>query len=61
VIALAVRWAYPFHFDDRAGSAAALDETGRTLTLAGHTVHLSKLTGRGLWILGVRWRRSIRC
>jgi len=52
ILLVALRIAYPFHFDDRAGGGTAMESDGRTLTLAGHTVHLSKLTGRGFWILG---------
>ena len=52
VLLVALRIAYPFHFDDRAGGGTAMESDGRTLTLAGHTIHLSKLTGRGFWILG---------
>lgn len=52
VLAVFVRVFYPFHFDGRAGAGAVMESDGRTLTLAGHTVHLSKLTGRGFWILG---------
>ncbi len=52
VLLVAVRIAYPFHFDDRAGGGTTMESDGRTLTLAGHTIHLSKLTGRGFWILG---------
>lgn len=52
VLAVFVRVFYPFHFDGRAGAGAVLESDGRTLTLAGHTIHLSKLTGRGFWILG---------
>jgi hypothetical protein len=52
IVAVFVRVFYPFHFDDRAGPGAVLETSGSTLTLAGHTIHLSKLTGRGFWILG---------
>ena len=52
LVLLVLRVAYPFHFDDRAGGGTAMESDGRTLTLAGHTIHLSKLTGRGFWILG---------
>ncbi|MFM7299329.1 MAG: hypothetical protein ACKO4Q_19155 [Planctomycetota bacterium] len=52
ILLVVLRIAYPFHFDDRAGGGTAMESDGRTLTLAGHTVHLSKLTGRGFWILG---------
>jgi hypothetical protein len=52
MVALFVRLFYPFHFDERAGVATAVESSGQTLNLAGHTVHLSKFTGRGFWILG---------
>jgi hypothetical protein len=51
VLALVVRVAYPFHFDGRAGATAVFEEGGEAIKLAGHTIHLSKLTGRGFWIL----------
>lgn len=52
LLVIVVWFFYPFHFDGRAGEGTRIETGADDLTLAGHTIHLSKLTGRGFWVLG---------
>lgn len=50
-LAVVVRIAYPFHFDDRAGPAAPFDPGEDAIWLGGHPIFLGRITGRGFGTL----------
>jgi hypothetical protein len=51
LLALTVRLAYPFHFDERSGSAGEYDTGAETVWMGGHALYTERFHGRGFGVL----------
>ncbi len=51
LLALGIRLAYPFHFDDRAGSAGEYDTGAETMWMGGHALYTERFHARGFGVL----------
>ncbi len=51
LLALGIRLAYPFHFDDRAGSAGEYETGAETMWMGGHALYTERFQARGFGVL----------
>lgn len=51
ILALGCRLAYPFHFDERAGSAGEYDTGAETMWMGGHALYVERFHARGFGVL----------
>lgn len=51
LLAITVRLAYPFHFDERSGSAGEYDTGAETVWMGGHALYTERFHARGFGVL----------
>ncbi|MFM7299330.1 MAG: ArnT family glycosyltransferase [Planctomycetota bacterium] len=51
ILAIGIRLAYPFHFDDRAGAAGEYDTGAETMWMGGHALYTERFHGRGFGVM----------
>ncbi|MBM3990773.1 MAG: hypothetical protein FJ298_07160 [Planctomycetes bacterium] len=51
ILAIGIRLAYPFHFDDRAGTAGEYDTGAETMWMGGHALYTERFHARGLRVM----------
>ena len=51
ILAVGFRLAYPFHFDERAGSAGEYDTGAETMWMGGHALYVERFHARGFGVM----------